>query len=270
MLRYRIYKKDELSEWIVFIHGLGSSSNTWVKQVRDFKQHYNLLLIDLHGHGKSKDISLKNNDNPSFKEINEDIIKVLDSLSIQSAHFMGISLGTIMVNSLTLTHPSRVKSVVMGGAVTKISLKISILLKYVLLFKLINNKFIHDMAFKITFPKEKNINKMASFSNNLKSSASFNLYYWSSIIYQINKKFKNKDYTKIPTLFIMGEEDRILIKDIIKDSVGASVFIIQNATHLCHLDSSKVFNSVALNFIGNNNGFKTREKIDFTQKLFDE
>jgi len=68
----------------------------------------------------------------------------------------------------------------------------------------------------------------------------------------------------------MGEEDRILIKDIIRNCAGASVFIIQNATHLCHLDSSKVFNRAALNFIGNNNGFKTREKIDFTQRLVDE
>lgn len=267
MLRHIIYKKDGNQEWAVFIHGLGSSSNTWAKQVREFKKKYNLLLIDLHGHGKSKDISLKNNNNPSFEEINNDIIKVLDSLDIKSAHFLGISLGTIIVNSLTLTHPNRVKSIILGGAVIKINFFIMIILKIILIFNLTDKRWGHFIVFKITFPKDKDRDKMIRFSELLKNSKTLNLNYWASIFNLINRNFKSKDYNEIPTLFIMGEEDRILIRNIVKNKSGASLFVIQNSTHLCHLNSSKIFNSVCLAFLKNYNNIKTREKINFMQRL---
>jgi pimeloyl-ACP methyl ester carboxylesterase len=37
-----------------FVHGAGGSSSIWFKQIRDFKKQYNVLLLDLHGHGDSK------------------------------------------------------------------------------------------------------------------------------------------------------------------------------------------------------------------------
>lgn len=267
VLQYNLYKKDEMSEWIVFIHGIGSSSNTWVRQVKAFKQDYNLLLIDLHGHGRSKNSTLKNN--PSFEQINNDIIKVLDGLNIESAHFMGISLGTVIVNSLTLTHPDRVKSTIMAGAILNISLKLRILLKFILLFKLTYSRWVHDIAFKVIFPMKKDKNTMESFSNNLKRSDKNNLHYWATLINSANDLFIKKDYSKTPTLFIMGEEDKLLIKSIIENVEGAALFIIPNATHLCHLDSSTLFNSVVLNFLKNKNytNIKVREKIDFSEKL---
>ena len=46
------------NEWVVFIHGLGGNRNAFKKQIDDYKEKYNLLLIDLHGHGLSKELSL--------------------------------------------------------------------------------------------------------------------------------------------------------------------------------------------------------------------
>ena len=54
MLHYTTYLKDKSAPWVTFIHGAGGSSSIWYKQVRDFKSDYNVLLIDLRGHGKSK------------------------------------------------------------------------------------------------------------------------------------------------------------------------------------------------------------------------
>ena len=36
------------------MHGAGGSSSIWYKQLRAFKENFNVLLIDLRGHGKSK------------------------------------------------------------------------------------------------------------------------------------------------------------------------------------------------------------------------
>ena len=56
MLYYKTYQHISFTEWVTFIHGAGGSSSIWYKQVRDFKEQFNVLLIDLRGHGKSQEV----------------------------------------------------------------------------------------------------------------------------------------------------------------------------------------------------------------------
>lgn len=55
MLHYTTYLLKPDAPWVTFVHGAGGSSAIWFKQIRDFKKSYNVLLVDLRGHGKSKD-----------------------------------------------------------------------------------------------------------------------------------------------------------------------------------------------------------------------
>ena len=50
MLKYEIID-NKAEEWVVFIHGIGGSTKTWNKQIDAFSENYNLLLLDLPGHG---------------------------------------------------------------------------------------------------------------------------------------------------------------------------------------------------------------------------
>ena len=54
MLKYELIDNKK-EEWVVFVHGIGGSTKTWNKQVADFSEHYNLLLLDLPGHGLNSD-----------------------------------------------------------------------------------------------------------------------------------------------------------------------------------------------------------------------
>jgi pimeloyl-ACP methyl ester carboxylesterase len=47
-------KNSSNTQWVTFVHGAGGSSSIWFKQIRDFQKHYNVLLLDLRGHGKSQ------------------------------------------------------------------------------------------------------------------------------------------------------------------------------------------------------------------------
>ena len=69
--------KKNNSNWITFIHGAGGSSSIWFHQVRFFRKYFNLILIDLRGHGKSKNINI--NKEYSFDSVSYDIIEVLDN-----------------------------------------------------------------------------------------------------------------------------------------------------------------------------------------------
>ena len=66
---------------------------------RSVSPHYRLLLIDLRDHGYSKDIL------PEFPEydfdiVGEDILAVIDHLGIEKAHFVSLSIGSVILQKI--------------------------------------------------------------------------------------------------------------------------------------------------------------------------
>ncbi len=91
---------------ILFIHGLGSSTRDWEYQTPFFKEKYQLLLVDLRGHGKSD-----KPDHPySVTQFANDIAQIIKGLFPQGLHVVGHSLGGMVAFQLTLDHPELVKT----------------------------------------------------------------------------------------------------------------------------------------------------------------
>jgi pimeloyl-ACP methyl ester carboxylesterase len=116
MLKFKTHINKKNKQWITFIHGFGGSSNIWHKQVRDLYQHYNLLFVDLRGHGKSRTIGVDSNLNISI--VCEDIINVLKFLKIKNSHFVGISFGSLLIMKLIETHQRYINKSILAGAIT--------------------------------------------------------------------------------------------------------------------------------------------------------
>ena len=57
MLYHKKFLNDPDKDWVIFIHGAGGSSSIWFKQVRAYQEEFNVILVDLRGHGKSKEMS---------------------------------------------------------------------------------------------------------------------------------------------------------------------------------------------------------------------
>lgn len=100
------YHVDGKGQPLLFIHGLGSSMQDWESQVTEFAKKYQVITLDLRGHGKS--------DKPegpySIPLFSADAADLLKSLSIGLAHIVGISLGGAVAFQLAIDHPELVKT----------------------------------------------------------------------------------------------------------------------------------------------------------------
>ena len=145
MLKFKTHINNKSKEWITFIHGFGGSSNIWHKQIRDLHKHYNLLFVDLRGHGKSKGIHLDYDFNLST--VCEDVIKVLEFLKIKSSHFVGISFGSVLILKLIETHKKYINKSILSGAITSFNHVSRFLLFCLNLFK----NVLPNMLLSITY-----------------------------------------------------------------------------------------------------------------------
>ncbi|MDG1791792.1 MAG: alpha/beta hydrolase, partial [Flavobacteriaceae bacterium] len=90
MINYSIYKNNNSNEWVTFVHGAGGSSSIWFRQIKEFKRFFNVILLDLRGHGKSKyHFTNVFEKKYTFKSISNDIVEVLNKENIRSSHFIG-------------------------------------------------------------------------------------------------------------------------------------------------------------------------------------
>jgi pimeloyl-ACP methyl ester carboxylesterase len=256
MLNYTIYENKETTKWVTFIHGAGGSSSMWFRQIRSFKEKFNVLLIDLSGHGKSKSRFHENSkEGYTFELITGDIVEVLNSLSIEKSHFIGVSLGTIIVRDLADRYPNLVESLVLAGAILKFNIRSNMLMifgnilryivPYILLYKL--------EAF-IIMPKKNHRESRLLLVKECKKLNQKEFIRWCKLTRGIKKILKSQRQIdiEIPSLYIMGAEDSIFLPSVrksVSSFLNAQLSIIENSGHVVNIDQPNKFNERVIKFL---------------------
>ena len=248
--------KNNNADWITFVHGAGGSSTIWYKQIKYFSRNYNLLLLDLRGHGKSKALSL----NPfkkkyTFNSITDDILEVLNAEKIKKSHFVGISLGTILIRNFAEKNSNRVQSLIMGGAIMKLNLRSKILmflgnstksiLPYMWIYKL--------LAF-IIMPNKNHRQSRSLFINEAKKLYQKEFKKWFQLTAELVPllKFFRQIEISTPTFYIMGDQDYMFlpsVREVIKSHKKSMLFVVPDCGHVVNVDKPKIFNSKMVEFL---------------------
>jgi len=255
VLHFKTYQINPSAEWVTFVHGAGGSSAIWYKQLRDFKKKFNVLLVDLRGHGKSKSTFSEKIKRYSFNSIGDEVLEVLDHLKIQSTHFVGISIGTIIIREITERFPNRTLSLIMGGAIMKINFRGQLLMRmgdalksvlpYMVLYKL--------LAF-VVMPKKSHKESRNLFIAEAKKLYQKEFKRWFGLVAEVNpllKFFRIKD-SGIRTLYIMGAEDYMFLPSItklVKDHRSSELQVIPQCGHVVNIEQPMEFNKRALLFL---------------------
>ncbi|MCG8697622.1 MAG: alpha/beta fold hydrolase, partial [Bacteroidales bacterium] len=119
MIHYTTYKNPSSPDWLLCIHGIGGNSVSWSKQIPFFKEHFNLLVIDLPGHGRSKNTDFASR--YSLQVLCEYIHEVVSHHQLNKIHILGMSIGAIIALKFSELYPAKTKSLVLSGTLLRLS-----------------------------------------------------------------------------------------------------------------------------------------------------
>jgi 3-oxoadipate enol-lactonase len=106
----------ESGQVVAFSHSLAADLGMWAEQVPALAAAgYRVLRIDLRGHGGSGAPPAPY----TIDALADDVIAVLDGLSVSLCHFVGLSIGGMIGQSLGLRHAGRVQSLMLCDTQTQ-------------------------------------------------------------------------------------------------------------------------------------------------------
>ena len=240
-------------EWIVFVHGAGGNSSTWKFQIPYFKEHYNLLLFDLRGHGKS---TSQNEENPySFDSVANDLLEVMNENNVPKAHLMGLSIGSLIIHKFYELAPDRVLSIIGTGGIYKISWQIHYFSRFAhSLAKVFPYHFLYVLFAYIVMPKRNHAVSRKIFIKASKKLVRREYIRWLNLYGTFRETVEKLDFDQqnIPILIVMGEEDHLFLKPA-KDFCGLNnrgrLQIMKGCGHICNIEKPELYNGLVHEFL---------------------
>ena len=89
--------------WLVLSNSLATNRHMWDPQLEELAARFTVLTYDTRGHGKSG----VGDGDFDFTTLAGDVVALMDELGIDTARFMGLSLGGMTGLALALEHPGR-------------------------------------------------------------------------------------------------------------------------------------------------------------------
>ena len=95
---------------IILLHGHSLDTRMWDNQFKAFARHHRVVRFDFRGYGKSS----PQTETFQFTHM-QDLLTVMDSLHIDRAHIVGLSMGAFVAADLLALHPERILTCTMAS-----------------------------------------------------------------------------------------------------------------------------------------------------------
>ena len=238
---------------VMLSHSLGSSLVMWKPQMRALEPYYQVLRYDTRGHGGT--------DAPTgpytLEQLAEDAIGLVDTLSRDVVHWVGLSLGGMIGQCLALNQPHRLRSLVLcdtaaimpkdGQAMRQERIDTA------------RNKGMQALLqptlerwFTPPFLKQ-NSQNLTLIRNQFLATPVAGYIGCSEAIKGLNYLDRLREI-KIPTLIIVGEDDPgtpVAASEAMHKRIpGSKLVVLPSAAHLSNVEQADAFNRAVLDFLG--------------------
>ena len=105
------YEIDGDGPWLTLSHSVGTNNSMWAPQINALSQHFKVLRIETRGHGQS--------DSPSgpyqMSDLAQDVVELWDELGIKQSHWLGLSMGGMIGQTLAINAPERLSHLILAN-----------------------------------------------------------------------------------------------------------------------------------------------------------
>jgi pimeloyl-ACP methyl ester carboxylesterase len=245
---------------LVMIHAGVADNRQWNNEFAYFSNCYQVIRYDMRGYGRSEPVE------GEFSHLN-DLISLLDALGVYSpVVIIGCSMGGSLAIDFTLTHPLKVKALIMvGAAPSGLELGIPSPPQYVdaeKAYEAGNLDLTAEIETQIWFD---GVGRKPEQVNQTMRQLLFEMdrLVLSHEVKQLGSRLPNTDVLasdrmdnlKLPVLIIVGAHDTpymLAAADYMEAKIKLSTKImIENAAHLANMDKPQEFQDIIDNYLVN-------------------
>ena len=250
-MNYELSGKKE-SPVIVLSHSLASSLVMWNPQMDALNPHFQVLRCDMRGHGKS-DVTPGSY---TLELLAEDVIGLLDALDIDRVHFVGLSIGGMIGQSLALNHLHRLRSLALCDSASIIPQEAQPIWQ-----ERINKALSKGMEAQVDETMErwftpsffKQSSPMLEIIRKQILATPVQGYIGCAEAIRKLNYLDQLSKIKIPTLIMVGEDDPgtpvSASEAMHKQLSNSKLIILLSARHLSNIEQAEAFNSTLLKFL---------------------
>ena len=243
-------KEKKSAESILFVHAAFADHTSFDEQIEFFAKDYQVITLDLIGHGKS----IKTQKGDNISKTADYICKLLEIEAISKIHLVGISIGAVLIQDFANKFPDKVASLCcIGGydinnfdpALQKENSgeQVKMMLKAIISIKWFakSNKLISAFT---TEAQEKFYQMNTRFKKR-------SFMYLAELSELVNKS--KTTYRNYPVMIGYGKYDIpmvIKVANIWHESEPESKMVVfENAGHLVNMDTPQEFNQSLIRFL---------------------
>lgn len=245
---------DEDADLIVFLHGVGANRTSWIPQVRFFSQlGYSVVAIDLRGSGASQARSEDGKAIPiSMHDFAADVDALIQDLGFERAHWVGNSMGGIVIMEALQSGLSTINKVVLANTFAKHPQSATILGRPA---DALRTRSLAELAAERIPAAHRPDITSEILATSIEAMATKDVEtYLASWRETWGYDYRNVlKQVKTPALVIAGSLDAItppiLSEEIGRLLKGSEYQLIDGASHLSNLDQPEQFNQIVFEFL---------------------
>jgi pimeloyl-ACP methyl ester carboxylesterase len=235
------YERSGAGASLVLLHGIGSNSRSWHRQLAGLSPYFNVIAWDAPGYGKSSDPEGK----PSMVYYAQRLRELLDQLGLDGIYLLGHSAGGVVAQEFYRLYPERVSKLMLAdttfvGSRDKLEERL----------RMIHTMTPHELALERA-PKLLSqsatpdlLEEAISIMSEVRPAG----YEFAAIALAGCDTRDVLRNLRVPTRLIWGVEDQItpMWRDV---PARARLSVIPFAGHLCYAEQPELFNTIVRGFL---------------------
>jgi len=185
----------------------------------------------------------------------EDILAVVDYVGIEKAHFVSLSIGSVILQKLDIERPELIDRMVMAGAIFDGSRLMHLFVHSAkLLNEILPYRAIYWLFSFIVLPRSNHRLSRYIFRRQSKRLTQGEYLKWVELykpFFALIREYVNRPVMK-KGLVVMGDQDHIFFRAaerFARMQRNMRLSVIENCGHVCSIEAPEIFNDLVLKFL---------------------